>query len=216
MKPDFDPYDLTPRVIPTEEPAPPPPPKPTIRRVSMGPIFHSRITKSLALILGVILAALIGYISVDYYYAKKNAVPITSISSQSITQKQPSSSTPVTTQATPAPATTTPSQPTATPAPATTVDKVYCGVSGMPEGICAIITSIRKDGLTNNSYVTADTSKVPKGTKTEIDEKSWAQGAPEIGNFKFTVSLSGQKKSGIAYTQLINGTWKVISYTLDQ
>ena len=86
----------------------------------------------------------------------------------------------------------------------------------MPEGICAIITSIRKDGLTNNSYVTADTSKVPKGTKTEIDEKSWAQGAPEIGNFKFTVSLSGQKKSGIAYTQLINGTWKVISYTLDQ
>ena len=86
----------------------------------------------------------------------------------------------------------------------------------MPEGICTLITSIRNEGLGNNPYVTANTSNVPKGTKTEIDEKSWTQGAPELGNFKFTVSLSGQKKSGVAYTQLINGTWKVISYTLNQ
>ena len=74
MKPDFDPYDLTPRVVPTQEPVPPPPPKPTIRRVTMGPIFHSRITKILALVLGTSLAALIGYISVDYYYAKKSQI----------------------------------------------------------------------------------------------------------------------------------------------
>lgn len=74
MKPDFDPYDLTPRVVPKDEPTAPPPPKPTIRRVTMGPIFHSRITKVLALVLGTILAALIGYISVDYYYAKQPQV----------------------------------------------------------------------------------------------------------------------------------------------
>ena len=79
MKPDFDPYDLTPRVVPKDEPAPPPPPKPTIRRVTMGPIFHSRITKILALVLGTILAALIGYISVDYYYAKKSQITYYSI-----------------------------------------------------------------------------------------------------------------------------------------
>ena len=79
MKPDFDPYDLTPRVVPKDEPAAAPPPKPTIRRVTMGPIFHSRITKILALVLGTILAALIGYISVDYYYAKKSQITYYSI-----------------------------------------------------------------------------------------------------------------------------------------
>lgn len=214
MKPDFDPYDLTPRVIPTEEPAPPPPPKPTIRRISMGPIFHSRITKVLAMVLGVILAALIGYTVESYVITKKQAQISTTATNAPVAQKQ--TSTPVSNAPSSTQTTLETKEPVVQSTTTSTTSKIYCGVSGMPEGVCTMMTSLQNDGLANNSYVTADTSKVPKGTKTEIDESSWTQGAPELGNFKFTVSLSGQKKSGVAYTQLINGTWKVISYTLNQ
>lgn len=151
MKPDFDPYDLTPRVAQNQEPSSLPQPKPTIRRVSMGPIFHSRISKSLALILGIILAALIGYITVDYYYAKKNSAAITTVTSQ------PSSiskdSVPDTKLSSNTVSETTPvasSQPTTAPASTTKPAPTYCGVSGMPEGVCTMITSIRNDSLANN------------------------------------------------------------------
>lgn len=46
--------------------------KPTVKRVSMGPLFHSRITRVLALILSVVLFALIGYSAMNYYLTSKD------------------------------------------------------------------------------------------------------------------------------------------------
>lgn len=74
IKNDFNPFDLSappkPKVIPLEQ-AQDVAPKPTVKRVSMGPLFHSRITKLLALVLGIILAALIGYTAVNFYLNNK-------------------------------------------------------------------------------------------------------------------------------------------------
>lgn len=71
---DFNPFDLSAPPKPKE--APPaeteaPNIQPTVKRVSMGPLFHSRITKLLALVLGIILAALIGYTAVNFYLNNK-------------------------------------------------------------------------------------------------------------------------------------------------
>ncbi len=70
MNEDFNPLDLSAVPKKIEEPVQPkeiPRPKATVQRVSMGPIFHSRITKVLALLLGLVLAALIGYSATSYY-----------------------------------------------------------------------------------------------------------------------------------------------------
>jgi hypothetical protein len=39
----------------------------------MGPIFHSRIIKIIALTLGIILAGLLGYTGMNYYLTQKAA-----------------------------------------------------------------------------------------------------------------------------------------------
>lgn len=69
MNDDFNPFDLSavPQAATEQKPATPTPPKPIIRRISMGPIFHSRITKILAAILSIVLAVLIGYTATSYY-----------------------------------------------------------------------------------------------------------------------------------------------------
>ncbi|MEI6480951.1 MAG: hypothetical protein WCO19_01460 [Candidatus Saccharibacteria bacterium] len=227
MKPDFDPYDLTPRVLPNAEPAPPPPPKPTIRRISMGPIFHSKITKGLALILGAILAALIGYSGASYMITKKQAQSTSTIVAP--TQKQ--SSNPVTASTSvaqptvtkteaasiPQPTPTTSTQTTVTPsnnasAPAA---KVFCGVSGMPEGVCTVITSIEQKGLKNNPYVTADTSQVPANSTVTVDESSWKKIDDTRGDVLFNANLGGVTYNGKASLQSVGGSWKAVAYTLN-
>ena len=70
---DFNPLDLSAPPKKIEEPIAPQPesrPQPTVNRVSMGPIFHSRITRVIALILGLALAALLGYTGMSYYLSR--------------------------------------------------------------------------------------------------------------------------------------------------
>ncbi len=74
MKEDFNPFDLSAPPKPIEKPkeeVEAPRPKPTVNRVSMGPLFHSRITRVLALVLSIALAALVGYTAVNYYLNKQ-------------------------------------------------------------------------------------------------------------------------------------------------
>jgi hypothetical protein len=75
MDQDFNPFDLSapPKQPEEEKPAEPAAPQPTVKRISMGPIFHSRITKTIALILGLALAGLVGYTAMNYYLNQKDA-----------------------------------------------------------------------------------------------------------------------------------------------
>lgn len=74
IKNDFNPFDLSappkPKIIPLEAPEDTRA-KPTVKKVSMGPLFHSRITKTIALILSIILAGLVGYTGANYYLTKQ-------------------------------------------------------------------------------------------------------------------------------------------------
>lgn len=72
---EFNPFDLSaaPKKPLEEKPAEPVAAKPTVKRVSMGPLFHSRITKVLALVLGTVLAFLIGYSATNYYLNERAA-----------------------------------------------------------------------------------------------------------------------------------------------
>ncbi len=211
---DFNPLDLSAPPKKIEEPitAPQPvQPKATVQRVSMGPIFHSRITRILALILGVALAALVGYAGTSYLLNRK----------ENISTKQPAISaeqTSVTDQKTTGTSDTAAKksgQDTPTTEPAETKESpVYCGVAGMPEQVCVAITSIEKSGLKNNPYVGANTSQVPADNKVEVDESSWQSTSTETGAVNFTAILAGKSYAGLAYLQIVSGTWKVTSYTL--
>ena len=76
MNEDFNPFDLSapPKKPEMEKPAEAPAPKPTVKRISMGPIFHSRIIKILALVLGLVLFTLLGYSGMSYYLSQKTIV----------------------------------------------------------------------------------------------------------------------------------------------
>lgn len=76
MNEEFNPFDLSapPKKKVEEKAADVPAAKPTVKRVSMGPIFHSRITKIIALILGFVLAGLIGYSGMSYYLSPKPVI----------------------------------------------------------------------------------------------------------------------------------------------
>lgn len=70
IKNDFNPFDLSAPPKPKEVPPAETEAsniQPTVKKVSMGPLFHSRITRVLALVLGVILAALVGYTAMSIY-----------------------------------------------------------------------------------------------------------------------------------------------------
>jgi len=86
MEQNFDPFDLSaPPPKPLEEkPTEPPAPKPTVKRISMGPIFHSHITKTIAFILGVALAALLGYVGMNYYLTRQENAKLNSFYSERI------------------------------------------------------------------------------------------------------------------------------------
>lgn len=79
MDNDFNPFDLSaqrPKIDESKEEqktTDKPRPKPTVHRVSMGPLFHSRITRVIAFVLSIILAGLIGYTGMNYYLNQKAA-----------------------------------------------------------------------------------------------------------------------------------------------
>ncbi len=79
MDNDFNPFDLSaaPKKPLEEKPKEPEEPKPTVKRVSMGPIFHSRFIKIVAFILGIALSGLVGYVGMNYYLNQKHAKSVT-------------------------------------------------------------------------------------------------------------------------------------------
>ncbi len=226
---DFNPLDLSAPPKKIEEQAPEPAPvfqaKPTVKRVSMGPIFHSRITKVLALILGIALAVLLGYSGMTYYLTKTNQTassqsPNSTNTSQATTSSNNSTATTTektsTNQQSSSDSNTTSSaNDTNTNTNTSTNPTAPCGVSGMPEGVCTAITSIEKDGLKNNKYVTADTSKVPAGSTVQVDEASWSATSGSTGAVNFSAVMSGKNYKGIGNLQLVDNIWKITSYTLN-
>jgi hypothetical protein len=65
---DFNPLDLSaPKKVDVQTAQEAPAVKATVHRVSMGPLFHSRITRVIAFILSIVLAGLIGYAGMNYY-----------------------------------------------------------------------------------------------------------------------------------------------------
>lgn len=228
MDTDFNPFDLSahrPNIDPTKDEQKETDksrPKPTVHRVSMGPLFHSRITRIIAFILGLILAGLLGYTGMNYYLNKKAESNTKVTNSTEKTESGSSEGSNVDAsetdakQATPeAQADTGGGTPSTAPSSAQPQTKTYCGVSGMPEGVCTTITSIEKDGLKGNKYVFADTSQLPSGVVIDVNEKSWNQGGPNNGSVEFTGKVQGKTYNGTAFLQNSNGTWQVISYTLN-
>ena len=106
--------------------------------------------------------------------------------------------------------------PAPTPAPSVSTPDKPCGVAGMPQGVCDAITSIEKDGLKGNSYVTANTTSLPEGTKAVANRSSWKQTAPEFGSLEGTISYGGKEYKGTLLFQVLNGKWVVNSYTTQQ
>ncbi len=220
MEQDFNPFDLSkvpPKPAEEAKPVEPQPVAPTVRRISMGPLFHSRITKVLAFVLGMVLFFLVGYSGTGYLLNKKAVTESTATQkTDSVTDPaNPASGDQTTTDTSPStsgsqdtPA-TTPSTPAQSSGP-----KIYCGVSGMPEGVCTAITSIEKDGLKGNPYVNADTSQVPDGSAVQVDESSWKSTGGESGTISFAANLGGKDYKGVATLGVVSGTWKVVTYVL--
>lgn len=78
---DFNPFDLSapPKVIDdTKTTVTEIAPEATVHRVSMGPLFHSKITRTLAFLLSIVLFGLVGYIGMDYYLMKQELTSTTS------------------------------------------------------------------------------------------------------------------------------------------
>ena len=73
MNDDFNPFDLSAPPKPTEKQKEKDEPgaKAVVRRVSLGPLFHSRVLSYLAFALLIVLFILVGYISMNYYLDQK-------------------------------------------------------------------------------------------------------------------------------------------------
>lgn len=95
-----------------------------------------------------------------------------------------------------------------------TTTTIYCGVKGMPEGVCNAIAAIEKSGLKNSPYVAPDTTSVPDNTKITIDRLSWQQNADTTSNVKFTAITGTSTFKGSATFSDSNGTWKVVGFSL--
>lgn len=81
MEQDFNPFDLSripPKPSEDAQPLEPQKPEATVSRISMGPLFHSRITKALAVGLGLILSVLIGYSATAYLLNRQTDAKATS------------------------------------------------------------------------------------------------------------------------------------------
>ena len=114
---------------------------------------------------------------------------------------------------TPSPAPTPTPSPTPAPTP-TPSPGVYCGVSGMPEGVCKAIDSIEKNGLKNNPYVSAGTTNVPTELKVTISRSTWKLTNADTGSVSFDASLNGTNYKGSGIFTKSGNDWKVSNYTL--
>jgi len=127
---------------------------------------------------------------------------------------QPSNNKNETPAPSPAPTPTPAPSPAPTPTPAPSPG-VYCGVSGMPEGVCNAINSIEKNGLKNNPYVSADTSTVPAELKVTVSRSTWKLTNANTGSVSFDASLNGTNYKGSGIFTKSGNDWKVSSYTLN-
>ena len=124
---------------------------------------------------------------------------------------QPSDNKNETPSPSPAPAPTPTPTPSPSPAPS---PGVYCGVSGMPEGVCKAIDSIEKNGLKNNPYVSAGTADVPTELKVTVSRSTWKLTNADTGSVSFDASLNGTNYKGSGIFTKSGNDWKVSSYTL--
>lgn len=86
---------------------------------------------------------------------------------------------------------------------------------GMPPGVTTAINSIERNGIKNNQYVAIDTSSVPDGTVIRLDRNSWSQFGPENGSINGTITAFGQTQQGSLTFGVVDGIWKVVSYSID-
>lgn len=201
---------------------------PVVTNMSTSPVFRTYSKKLLLVLAGVMVVGLVGFGSFSYLHNKRQTSAKTTETmnaeanngqqdstgskpdSNTDTSGQDNTQTPQSTQQT-APSTSTTNNSTGS---GSATAKVYCGVNGMPEGVCTAIKSIEKDGLKNNPYVAADTSQVPEGSTVQVDESSWKAGSSEAGSVNFTAVLGGKSYKGVGNLQIVDGVWKVVSYTL--
>ncbi len=87
-------------------------------------------------------------------------------------------------------------------------------VTKIPDGVIVAINSIEANGIKNNQYVDIDTTSVPEGTVVRINRESWTQPTPNQVVVNGTVSAYGQSRQGTLTFGKVNGTWKVINYTV--
>lgn len=202
---------------------------PVVTNMGTSPVSRTNSKKLLLVFVGVVAVGLIGFGSFSYLRNKRQTstktaetiVRGTINSQQGSTSTTPDSNTGNSgqdnnTQTAPSTQQTTPSTSTTNngTGSGSTTAKVYCEESGMPEGVCTVTRSIEKDGLKNNPYVAADTSQVPEGSIVQIDESSWKAGSSAAGSVDFTAVFGGKSYKGVGNLQVVDGVWKVVSYTL--
>lgn len=231
---DLNTLDLSKSQTKTDKPSEPqaePQPESTIKLISKSPSSHPASYKVIAILLIIALTVVLGYVAVSHYPVqtrRHTVVPTNSTNStyphnaysstykftatdQSLPREQ-SQGTNDTIK--------TQDQSTSNQSNDNAISglpqTIYCGVSGMPENACATIISVEKYGLKNNQNVTADTSQLPNGIIIEVDETTWQQPGPELGNVTFEARVGPESYSGKAFLQVTSGTWKIISFILDQ
>lgn len=198
---------------------------PVVTEIDASPVFKAHSKKLLLIFAGIITLCLIGVGTMSYLRTKRqsSSTPVntattgkpqnsTNTGSDGATGTSGqgnNSQTPPSSQATPSIGISNGSNNSGS-----TTQTVYCGVSGMPEGACIAIKSVEKDGLKNNPYVAADTSQVPEGSTVQVEESSWKVSSSEAGSVNFTAVLGGKPYKGVSNLKIVNGVWKVVSYTL--
>ncbi len=173
--------------------------------------YASQRLKSLLTFIGIFAVVIIGVLAYSRYNSMKtdpNAVATATLVNPGIDQTNPTEVAPTSLQTSTGPQSASPSQ-GATTAPPTTAPKS----SAIPEGVTIALNSIEQTGIKNNPYVTMDTSIVPDGTVTRADRSSW-QGNGQAGTVNGVISVSGQTRSGTLTFQAVDGTWKVVGYSM--
>jgi len=186
-------------------------------------LVHNRYGRLLVFSIVIILSAAISYTITSFFLQQNSKKANTAESTATSTEVPELGTTNVANEQNTKPQSpTSPSQssPQSPATPQQTVPNsqasstIYCGVKGMPEGVCVAIGSIEKNGLKNNPYVSYDTTSVPDNTQVSIDRLSWQQNADVTSSVKFTASVGNVNYKGSATFSEVNGTWKVIAFSI--
>lgn len=103
-----------------------------------------------------------------------------------------------------------------TPPPASSSSPVSQTPSGgIPDGVTAALNSIEANGIKGNQYITFDTSDVPAGTIIKTNRSSWSAQSSSQGTVSSVITVLGQNHTGSLSLGLINGEWRVTSYSMD-